>query len=73
MVATGKISYPIYLWHWPLLAFARIREGGGVSPPLRWALILVAIALSQVTYKYIEKPIRLGPDGIDPPPWRSLR
>jgi peptidoglycan/LPS O-acetylase OafA/YrhL len=62
MVALGKISYPLYLWHWPLLAFARIREGGEVGPPLRWALIAVAIGLSQLTYLYVERPIRLGPN-----------
>ena len=38
-VAIGKISYPIYLWHWPLLAFARIREGGEAPPAVRWGLI----------------------------------
>jgi len=61
MVALGKISYPLYLWHWPLIVFARIREGGEVGPPLRWALIAVAIGLSQLTYAYVERPIRLGP------------
>ena len=60
MVALGKISYPLYLWHWPLIAFARIREGGQIGPPLRWALIVVAIGLSQATYLYVERPIRLG-------------
>ena len=64
MVALGKISYPIYLWHWPLLAFARIREGGEIGPPLRWALIVVAIGLSQLTYVYVERPIRLGPGRV---------
>jgi peptidoglycan/LPS O-acetylase OafA/YrhL len=60
MVGLGKISYPIYLWHWPLIAFARIREGGDVGPPVRWALIAVSIALSALTYMYVEKPIRFG-------------
>ena len=62
MVGLGKISYPLYLWHWPLFAFARIREGGEVGPPLRWALIAAAIALSTLTYLYVERPIRLGPN-----------
>jgi len=61
MVWLGKISYPIYLWHWPLIAFARIREGGNVGPPLRWALIVAAIGLSYLTYRFLEKPIRFGP------------
>ena len=60
MAALGKISYPIYLWHWPLIAFARIREGGDVGPPVRWGLIAASIALSALTYIYVEKPIRFG-------------
>jgi peptidoglycan/LPS O-acetylase OafA/YrhL len=60
MVGIGKISYPIYLWHWPLIAFARIREGGDVGPPIRWGLIAVSVALSVLTYVYVEKPIRFG-------------
>ena len=61
MVAIGKISYPLYLWHWPLIVFARFDSVSNIGPPLRWALIAVAIVLSQATYVYVEKPIRLGP------------
>ena len=60
MIAIGKISYPLYLWHWPLLAFARIREGGDIGALIRWTLIAVAIGLAQLTYVYIETPIRHG-------------
>ncbi len=60
MVAIGKISYPIYLWHWPLLVFARYAVGGEFGPPVRWALIAISVVLSQATYIYVEKPIRLG-------------
>jgi peptidoglycan/LPS O-acetylase OafA/YrhL len=60
MVAIGKISYPIYLWHWPLLVFARYAQGGEFGPPVRWLLIAVAVALSQATYVLVEKPIRFG-------------
>jgi peptidoglycan/LPS O-acetylase OafA/YrhL len=60
MVAIGKISYPIYLWHWPLLVFARYATGGEFGPPVRWALIAIAVVLSQATYVFVEKPIRFG-------------
>ena len=60
MPAIGRISYPLYLWHWPLLVFARYAEGGGLGPPLRWALIAISIGLSQATYVCVEMPIRLG-------------
>ena len=58
MVGIGKISYPLYLWHWPLLSFARISVGGHVGPPVGWALIALSVALATLTYRYLETPIR---------------
>ncbi len=63
MIALGKISYPIYLWHWPLLAFARISQGGHIPPPASWGLIALAIVLAQLTYRFIERPVRSGARG----------
>lgn len=58
LVFVGLISYPLYLWHWPILAFVRIVEG----PHPRWQAIVSAIGaavlLAALTYRYIEKPIR---------------
>lgn len=56
LVWVGLISFPLYLWHWPLLSFARILG----DPPrlLIVTLILVSIVLAWVSYNYIEKPIR---------------
>lgn len=60
LVGIGLISYPLYLWHWPLLSFARIIESA--TPPLETRIILVilAFALAWATYRFIEKPIRIG-------------
>ncbi|WP_217425428.1 acyltransferase family protein [Polynucleobacter tropicus] len=58
MVWVGLISFPLYLWHWPLLALARIQEGGNLSIENRTILVLVSIVLSWLTYRFIEKPIR---------------
>jgi len=54
MVWCGRISYPLYLWHWPLLAFAYI-----IDP--HWAhgvLVAAAVLLAWGTYLGLEKPIR---------------
>ena len=56
----GLISYPLYLWHWPLLSFARIVEVGSLSSGIRMVAILISITLAWLTYKLIEKPIRFG-------------
>jgi peptidoglycan/LPS O-acetylase OafA/YrhL len=36
MVWIGLISYPLYLWHWPLLTYARIIEGETPGATVRW-------------------------------------
>ena len=57
----GLISFPLYLWHWPLLIFARFAEGGGIpNCNIRFAIVGLSIALAWLTYKIIEGPIRLG-------------
>ena len=60
LIAIGLISYPLYLWHWPLLAFARIVDGGQISVLARLTIILVSLILAWITYEVIEKPIRFG-------------
>jgi peptidoglycan/LPS O-acetylase OafA/YrhL len=54
----GLISFPLYLWHWPLLSFQRIIEGEVMSTNIRVVTICVSIFLSWLTYKIIENPIR---------------
>lgn len=56
----GLISYPLYLWHWPLLSFAQIVESGTPAQEFRIAAVLIAIALAWLTYELIEKPVRFG-------------
>jgi len=58
MVWVGLISFPLYLWHWPLLALARIQEGGSLGVPDRLILVALSILLSWATYQFVEKPIR---------------
>lgn len=54
----GLISYPLYLWHWPLLTFARIIESETPSPQIRIMLVLASIVLAWATYRFVEKPFR---------------
>jgi hypothetical protein len=60
MVWVGLISYPLYLWHWPLLSFFRINEEKVPRLDARIAMVLVAIFLSWLTYRFVEKPVRSG-------------
>jgi peptidoglycan/LPS O-acetylase OafA/YrhL len=60
LVWFGLISFPLYLWHLPLLSFARIVQGGTPHWSVRVAAVFVSIALAWLTYRLIERPIRFG-------------
>jgi peptidoglycan/LPS O-acetylase OafA/YrhL len=60
LVAVGLISYPLYLWHWPLLSLASIEIGETITWALRLTLVAVSVALAAATYWWIERPIRTG-------------
>jgi peptidoglycan/LPS O-acetylase OafA/YrhL len=58
MVGVGLISYPLYLWHWPILVFAKIVKGGLLTPTDRVSAIAASVALAFLTYRFVEYPIR---------------
>jgi peptidoglycan/LPS O-acetylase OafA/YrhL len=60
VVWLGAISYPLYLWHWPALAFARIVEGTTPSFSVRLGAVTLSVLLAWVTFVWVEKPIRFG-------------
>lgn len=58
VVALGLVSYPLYLWHWPLLVFARTAFYGELSTQATLAVLLASLALAIATYRGIERPLR---------------
>jgi len=60
LVWIGLISYPLYLWHWPLLSYARIVAGDTPPVEVRVGAVLLAVLLAWLTYQLLEKPIRAG-------------
>ena len=58
MVWIGLISYPLYLWHWPLIVLPRILEGTEVSQGKRFVAVALAVPLAWLTYAVVEKPVR---------------
>ena len=58
VVFVGKISYSLYLWHWPLLAFAHYALGRELSNTVLAAAALLIVLLSLASYHLIEQPLR---------------
>lgn len=59
LVLVGLISYPLYLWHWPILSYIRIMESGHPIQWVLWCGAVLALALAWLTYQWIELPLRM--------------
>ncbi len=59
-VFVGKVSYSLYLWHWPLLAFAAYEFEERLTAGHRIGLLVLAFVLSVASYYWIEQPARRG-------------
>jgi len=58
LVGTGLISYSLYLWHQPILAFARIYQREPLTDFGIYATVLLTLLLAIFTWKFIESPFR---------------
>jgi hypothetical protein len=56
----GQRSYSLYLWHWPLIAFAALSSNGALASHHALLALATAVLLSDITYRYVENPIRRG-------------
>jgi peptidoglycan/LPS O-acetylase OafA/YrhL len=60
LVWIGRISYPLYLWHWPLLVFFSIIKFGQLTLLERGLTIGLSFVLAWLTYRFVETPFRSG-------------
>jgi peptidoglycan/LPS O-acetylase OafA/YrhL len=58
LVAIGLISYPLYLWHWPLLSYLQIVKSGSPTALETSLACTTAGALAWATYRWVELPLR---------------
>ena len=62
----GRISYSLYLWHWPILVLGPVALGleateegaGGADLPVRLGLVMLAVAAAALTWFFVEQPFR---------------
>jgi peptidoglycan/LPS O-acetylase OafA/YrhL len=59
-VFVGLISYPLYLWHWPILSFGRILRGDELPAGTTIAAVMLSFPLAWATWRFVESPIRFG-------------
>ncbi len=59
LVKIGLISYSLYLWHYPIFSFARIKGLDEQEIIIKTLLIFITFLLSFLTYEFIEKPARI--------------
>lgn len=57
LVYIGKISYPLYLWHWPILVTMRSNRLYEESILMDLVALAIAIAIAIVTYEFVEQRI----------------
>ncbi len=58
IVAVGLISYSLYLWHWPLLVFAKYALFRELMPLEAWSLIALSGLCAGLSWRFIEQPFR---------------
>jgi peptidoglycan/LPS O-acetylase OafA/YrhL len=58
LVGIGLVSYSAYLWHQPILAFARLRFGDTLPPATLLSLGALAVLLAWPTWAFVERPFR---------------
>ena len=60
LVALGRISYGVYLIHWPIITWLTVDRTGWSRPVVDSVRVVVTIALAAASYRWIERPIREG-------------
>ncbi|MGZ9809490.1 acyltransferase family protein [Pseudoroseicyclus sp. H15] len=63
----GRISYSLYLWHWPVLALSLYWRGSYAGPLEALVWLALAVALATLSWAYVEEPLRHGRLGLRPP------
>jgi len=60
LVLIGLISFPLYLWHWPLLVYNRIAQSGSPSDISIACILVLSFVMAYISYAFVEKPVRYG-------------
>lgn len=59
----GRLSYSLYLWHWPLLVL--LRWTYGTQGAALWLYPVVLLAVAAASYHFVERPLRGADAGVE--------
>src|SRR5205807_671338 len=60
VVFVGRISYSLYLWHWPLLSLASYSLERQLTAPEALSVVAVSAGLAVASWRYVEQPFRVS-------------
>ena len=69
----GKISYSLYLWHWPLLVLPLMFLERALTGVEVAASVAVAIGVSWLSWRFVEQPFRYGDRSRRATSWSAIR
>ena len=58
LVFGGLISYPLYLWHWPILALCRHYYGVDLPLEITAVAYVITFLVAIISWRFIERPFR---------------
>ncbi len=61
LVAIGKMSYSLYLWHWPVLVFGRYINYEQQGPMASIVIVAISFLAAYLSWRWIEMPVRVSP------------
>ncbi len=64
----GRISFSLYLYHWPVLVLASVLLGD-LSPILRWSLVGLTVVIAAASWRLVEEPFRQARPLLHSPRW----
>jgi len=68
----GRISYSLYLWHWPILVLPAAAAEGDLATGASIALVVLAVAVAWASWRFIEEPFRTGFPSLARRPGRTI-
>ena len=68
----GRISYSLYLWHWPIFVLAPFLLAADLDPAIRLGLVAVSVLVAWLSWALVETPFRRGFVLSGPRPRRTL-